>query len=57
MKCRIGNPAPEFLLIKEYILLTEHVHLRVFVQHTRGYDLIKNANDKRGQKGKNDIEA
>lgn len=57
VKCSIGNPTPEFLLIEKDVLLAEHVHLRVFIQHARRHDLIKDANDKRRQKGKDDIEA
>lgn len=57
VKCSIGNPAPEFLLIKKDVFLAQHIHLRVLVQHARGHNLIKDTNDKRRQKGKDDIEA
>lgn len=53
----VGEPSPEPFLVKELIVLTQHVHLRVFVQQPGRDILVKDTNDKRWQKCENDVEA
>jgi hypothetical protein len=56
MENGITKPAPKLLLVKEFICLTKHIHLRILIKHTCSDKLIKDTNSQWRQKGKDDIE-
>lgn len=44
MENSITKPTPELLLIKEFIGLSKHIHLWIFIKHSCRYKLIENTN-------------